>query len=87
VLHTLKHVPVSSTGAGVDTTPGAVNPTTTQANVKSLKLIRDDLASLLQGASPVEAYRLRKIIDELNAGIPASVTPFSANFIALIMKQ
>lgn len=39
-------------------------------NVKSLMSIRDDLTSLLQKAPPVEAHRLRKIIDNLNVGIP-----------------
>jgi len=71
VSHTSQHVSISSTEAVVGATPGVANPTTTQMTVKSLKSIRDDLTSLLREASPVEAHRLRKIIDDLNAGIPA----------------
>jgi hypothetical protein len=71
----------------VGATPAVVGPTTTQIDVKSLKLIRDEVASLLKGASPTEAHRLRKIVDDLNAGIPVLVTPPLANFIILITKQ
>ena len=88
VPHTLRRVPLSGVGAVVSAKHEVASPTstTTQVDVKSLKSIRDDLTSLLQEASPVEAQRLRKIIGDLNAGIPVSVTLSLANFIILRTK-
>ena len=72
--HTSQHVPLSSVGVVSGTTPGAAGSSPTQVNVERLKSVRDDLNSLLQEASPAESHRLRKIIGDLNAGIPVSVT-------------
>lgn len=86
VPYTLQYIPLSGIGAAVGATPGVVGSTPTQANVKSLKSIQDDLNSLLQETSPAQTHRLRKIIDDLNVGVPVSVTQLSAKFIMLMTK-
>ena len=69
----LARIPPSHIGAAVGAAPGIIGSTPTQFKTESLKSIRDNLNSLLQGASPAEAHRFQKIINDLNAEIIVSV--------------